>query len=128
MGGRIGAAEGGRRAAPKAEKPLFGGSPPPSIFFHWGHVTRPHNIFSWVFRLLCVTMTYGLGVGRSGASGARSIVHNVHLCSNLAEIPNVIYIYVCRATRTIYTNMYIYISIGSRANLYTHIAAQTIHI
>jgi len=34
-------------------------------------------------------MTYGLGVGYLGASGARYIVHNVHLCSNLAEIPNV---------------------------------------
>jgi len=89
MGERIGAAEGGRQAAPKAEKRPFGGSAPPSIFCRWGHVTRPQNIFGWVFRPLCVTMTYGLGVGRLGASGARYIVHNVHLCSNLAEIPNV---------------------------------------
>ena len=32
VGGRIGTAEGGRQAAPKAEKTLFGGRPPPGIF------------------------------------------------------------------------------------------------
>jgi len=89
MGKRIGAAEGDRQAAPKAEKKPFWGSPPPGTFSHWGHVTRRQNIFCWVFRSLCMTMTYGLGVGRLGASGARYIVQNVHLCSNLDEIPNV---------------------------------------
>ena len=52
-------------------------------------MTRPHNIFGWLFRPLCVTMAYGLRMDRLGASGGRYIVHNVHLCSNLAEIPNV---------------------------------------
>jgi len=32
VGERIGAAEGGRQAAPKAEKTLFGGRPPPVFF------------------------------------------------------------------------------------------------
>ena len=49
VGGRIGAAEGGRQAAPKAEKTLFGGSAPHGIFSRWGHVTRPHTIFGWLF-------------------------------------------------------------------------------
>ena len=90
IGERIGAAEGGRQAAPKArEKAFLGVGPPPGIFSRWGHVTSPQNIFGWVFRPLCVTMTYVFGVGRFRASGARYIVHNVHLCSNLAEIPNV---------------------------------------
>jgi len=50
-----------------------------------------------LFRPLCVTMAYGLRMDRLGASGGRYIVHNVHLCSNLAEIPNVfiiLYIYI----------------------------------
>jgi len=57
VGERIGAAEGGRQAAPKAEKKPFGGSAPPGIFCRLGHVTRPQNILSskspehtgWVF-------------------------------------------------------------------------------
>jgi len=49
VGERIGAAEGGRQAAPKADKKPFWGSPPPGIFFRLGHVTRPQNIFGWVF-------------------------------------------------------------------------------
>ena len=48
MDERIGAAEGGRRAAPKAEKKPFWGSAPPGIFLRWGHVTRPQNIFGWL--------------------------------------------------------------------------------
>jgi len=50
MGERIGAAEGGRQAAPKAkaEKGPFGGSAPPGIFSHWGHVTRPQTEYFWL--------------------------------------------------------------------------------
>jgi hypothetical protein len=86
---RVGAAEGGRQAAPKAEKAPFWEWAHPGIFGRWGHVTSPQNIFGWLFRHLCVTMVYGLGLGRLGASGGRYIVHNVHLCPNMAKSPNV---------------------------------------
>jgi len=46
---RIGAVEGDRQAAPKAEKQPFWESPPPGTFSHWGHVTRPHNSIGWLF-------------------------------------------------------------------------------
>jgi len=86
---RIGAAEGDRQAAPKAEKQPFLGPAPPGIFSRWGHVTRPHNIIGWLFRLLCVTMAYGLRMSRLGASEECYIAHNVHLCPDLAKKPNV---------------------------------------
>ena len=90
---RIGAAEGDRQAAPKAEKQPFGGSPPPSIFSRWGHVTRPHNIIGWLFRPLCVTMADGLRMSRLGASEECYIAHNVHLCPDLAKKPS--YVHRC---------------------------------
>jgi len=45
VGERIGAAKGGRQAAPKAENTPFWGSAPHGIFCRWGHVTRPQTIF-----------------------------------------------------------------------------------
>jgi len=90
VGERIGATEGGRQAAPKAEKQPLGGRPPPGIFSHWGHVTRSHNIIGWLFRPLCVTMAYGLRMSFLGASEECCIAHNVHLlCPDLANKPNV---------------------------------------
>jgi hypothetical protein len=69
---RVGAAEGGRQAAPKAEKePFYWESAPRGILGRWGHVTTPQNMFGWFFRPLCVIMAYGLGVGRLGASGGQ---------------------------------------------------------
>jgi len=49
VGERIGAAKGGRQAAPKAENTPFWGSAPHGIFLYWGHVTRPQTIFGWLF-------------------------------------------------------------------------------
>jgi len=89
VGERIGAAEGGRQTAPKAEKkPFWGSAPPPGIFCRWGHVTGPQNIFGWVLRPLCVDMAYGFRMSRLGAPEECYIAHNVHLCPDLAKKPN----------------------------------------
>ena len=47
----------------------------------------PHAVVRWSCRVWCCD---GRAARAVLASGARYIVHNVHLCSNLAEIPNVI--------------------------------------
>jgi len=58
-----------------------------------------------------VTMAYGLRMGRLGASEECCIAHNVHLYSNLVEIPNVmfkyIYMYICIYILKIYIYIYI---------------------
>jgi len=77
------------RRLPRPRKGLLGGRPPPGIFSRWGHVTRSHIIIGWLFRPLCVTMTYGLRMSRLGASEECYIAHNVHLCPDLAKKPNV---------------------------------------
>jgi len=52
-------------------------------------VTRPQNIFGWLYRPLFVTMAYGLRMSRLGASEECYIAHNVHVCPDLAKKPNV---------------------------------------
>jgi hypothetical protein len=59
-GESFGAASGGRQPAPKAERPTF-------MSFLVGPGVNVHLVprqSGWLFRPLCMTMTYRLGVGR----------------------------------------------------------------